>query len=406
VTSDPLIDTVSGHYQRWMYPEPIFDLPAWLETDWQWFDPSHSHRMFWPQREEVSELDILVAGCGTNQGAVLAYTNPSARVVAIDVSEPGLNHHEQLKRKYGLENLELVLLPIEDVKSLSRDFDLIVSTGVLHHMAEPVAGMTVLANCLRADGVAAIMLYARNGRSGLEMLQGAFREVGLSDDQASVEMVKEALSLLPHDHPIQSYLENAPDLQFDAGLVDTFLHVRERSYTVDECRALVASSGLAFNDWFLKRPYYPPVSAGSAFESSVAALPVERQWAVMEAINASNPCHFFTACRKERAESTYRIDFRTTGFLDYVPSLRYRCEISGAQLCCPGWSQTLDHSELALLQAMDGRRTIGEIVAEASTGEWLAQMDVAVQREFAHDLFRSLWQRDVLAIGLGAGQGG
>ena len=171
MTFDPLTDTVSGHYQRWMYPEPIFDLPAWLETDWQWFDPSHSHRMFWPQREEVSELDILVAGCGTNQGAVLAYTNPSARVMAVDVSEPGLGHHEHLKRKYALENLELALFPIEELKSLSRDFDLVVSTGVLHHMADPVTGMTALANCLRSDGVAAIMLYARNGRSGLEMLQ-------------------------------------------------------------------------------------------------------------------------------------------------------------------------------------------------------------------------------------------
>ena len=42
--------------------------------------------MFWPERDQVNGLDILVAGCGTNQAAVLAYPNPGARILAIDVS--------------------------------------------------------------------------------------------------------------------------------------------------------------------------------------------------------------------------------------------------------------------------------------------------------------------------------
>jgi hypothetical protein len=42
-------------------------VPAWVETNWQWPDPSHSHRLFWPSRETADDLDILVAGCGTNQ---------------------------------------------------------------------------------------------------------------------------------------------------------------------------------------------------------------------------------------------------------------------------------------------------------------------------------------------------
>ena len=77
MTSDPLADVVSGQYEKWAYPEPIRDIPAWLEGNWQWADPSHSHLLFWPDRTEVGELDILVAGCGANQAAVLAYTNPT-----------------------------------------------------------------------------------------------------------------------------------------------------------------------------------------------------------------------------------------------------------------------------------------------------------------------------------------
>lgn len=66
-------------------------------------------------------MDILVACCGTNQAAVFACTNPQANIVAIDVSQPSLDHHQYLKHSYGMQNLELHLLPVEEVQSLKRD---------------------------------------------------------------------------------------------------------------------------------------------------------------------------------------------------------------------------------------------------------------------------------------------
>ena len=307
MTTNPLADVVSSQYERWMYPQPILDLRGWLATNWQWFDPSHAHRIFWPDRDPKPDIDILVAGCGTNQAAVLAFTNPEARVVAIDVSQPSLDHHAYLKNRYAMNNLELHRLPVEEVHALDRDFDLIVSTGVLHHMAEPKTGMKALAACLRPDGVAAIMLYAKYGRLGVEMLQGVFRELGLRQNDPSVLMVKDALATLSPDHPIRSYVSVAPDLQFDAGLVDTFLHGREHCYTVDNCLELVTSSGLVFQDLFLKSAYYPPSSSTSAFHAAVAALPEQQQWSIMERVNIRNACHYFTACRAAptgRAEPT------------------------------------------------------------------------------------------------------
>ena len=35
MTADPRTDVVSSQYERWVYPEPIIDLPAWLEESWQ-----------------------------------------------------------------------------------------------------------------------------------------------------------------------------------------------------------------------------------------------------------------------------------------------------------------------------------------------------------------------------------
>jgi len=401
MTADPLSDLVSRQYERWVYPEPIEDLPGWLAGSWQWFDPSHSQRVLWPDRPEPRDLDILVAGCGANQAAVLAYTNPGSRIVGVDVSQPSLDHHRSLKERYRLDNLDLHLLPIEDVASLGRDFDLVVSTGVLHHLADPAVGMAALAGRLRPDGVAAIMLYARYGRIGVEMLQGVFRDLGLEQDEASLELVRAVVDDLPDDHPLQPYLAIAPDLAFDAGLVDTFLHGRDRSYTTGDCVELVTGAGLVFDDWFLQAPYAPPDPA-TPFGAAVAALPREAQWSVMERIHPRNGCHFFTACRPERPPQTYRVDLDGPGLVDCVPFLRHRCTLEGGRVARHDWGAPIDATQHALLRLVDGRRTIGEILAAGAAGTELDGRDEAARLDYARSLYRSLRQVDIVGLGIRA----
>ena len=398
--TNPLSDVVSSQYERWMYPQPILDLPNWLAGNWEWFDPSHAHRIFWPSLDYKPDLNILIAGCGTNQAAVFAYTNPEAKVVAIDVSQSSLDHHRYLKNKYKMKNLELHLLPIEDVSKLNCDFDLIVSTGVLHHLEEPLRGLKALAECLRQDGVIAIMLYAKYGRIGVEMMQSIFRDIGLYQNDASVLMIRDLLAVLPQNHPVRSYMEIAPDLQFDVGLVDTFLHNREQSYSIEECFNLVKSAGLVFQDLFMKSPYYPPHSSTSKFYSSMTELPEVRQWSIMERINSTNACHFFTACRQDRQQKNYKIDFTSVAMADYVPSFRYRCTLNDCILTRYDWSICLDLVEMTIVQQVDGRRTIKEIMDRASkSGVFVKSNQVDFEKN-GQLLFHRLWQLDFLSMGL------
>ena len=397
---NPLSDIVSSQYQKWMYPEPIFDLELWLKTNWQWFDPSHAHRMFWPDRNKQADLDILVAGCGTNQAAVFAFNNPQAKVVAIDVSQPSLNHHQFLKDKYEMKNLELHLLPIEQASALNIEFDLIVSTGVLHHLVDPQKGLDALAQCLRRDGVIALMLYAKYGRIGVEMLQSVARDLGLDQNEQSLKIVTEMLSALSPNHPIKSYLDIAPDLGFDAGLVDTFLHGRDRSYSIQDCQHLVQSAGLSFQDLFLKSPYYPPAQHDNTFFNSVAALSEDQQWSVMERINANNACHFFTACRQDRPIESYRINFDSQTVEHFVPELRYRCTFNNDTLNRYNWSTTLSPLECLLLQQVDGRRSIVDIISLVSNVGNLAHEDPLALASFAKAFFKRLWQLDFLSMHL------
>jgi hypothetical protein len=55
----------------------------------------------WPAREYKADLDILIASCDTNQAAVFAFMNPDAKVVAVDISQPSLDHQQYLKDATG-----------------------------------------------------------------------------------------------------------------------------------------------------------------------------------------------------------------------------------------------------------------------------------------------------------------
>lgn len=356
--------------------------------------------MFWPDRDYRADLDILIAGCGTNQAAVFAYVNPGAKVVGIDVSQASLDHQRFLKEKYALANLELHQLPIEAVASLGGQYDLIVSTGVLHHLADPAIGMRALGQCLRPDGVAAIMLYAHYGRIGVELMQAIFREIGLQQTASDLFTVKEAVALLPDAHPLRGYLSYAPDLQFDAGLVDTFLHSRDRSFTVDQCLDLVAAADLAFQGWFLTSPYEPPSPPGGGFYAAVSALPNRQRWRVMERINTENACHFFTACRADRPLARYAIDLASAQGLDAVPHFRYRCGVEGNEVYRPDWRRALSDQQRTLLGLVDGRSSIRQIIAQINAGDRRSGSAVEERINEVLIFFQSLVNRDFIALGI------
>lgn len=396
-------DVVIHQYERWRYPRPIHDLEDWVTGNWEWYDPTHAHRVLWPDRDYKPDLDILIAGCGTNQAAIFAFTNPAARVVAIDISQPSLDHQQYLKDKHGLWNLELHRLPIEELPTLGLDFDLIVTTGVLHHLADPAAGMRALGACLRPDGCMGVMLYATYGRIGVEMLESAFRELALGQDEACVQKVKDTMSLIPSDHPVRSYLKIARDLEgSDAAMVDTFLHGRQRSYTVEECIDITTSAGLEFQGWFFKAPYYAHElsSPPNTLYPAVNALPETKQWSVMERIQPSNACHFFMACRPERPKDSYAIDFSTAASLDYVPLFRLRCGLSDNEIFRSDWRFRLNAAQLPFVQHVDGRRTIREIAERVARQGEPRRANAADLEKFGRNLFQALWRLDFFAMAL------
>src|SRR5579863_2818703 len=150
-TRDAIASRVRDFYERHPYPPAEDDVEAYRRS---WDDTRRRAEsfLFWPAQPYRDDRSILVAGCGTVQAAHYAVRWPNARVVGIDVSKRSIDFEHGLKRKHGLQNLELRQLPVERSGELGETFDHVVCTGVLHHLADPDAGLRTLRDVLAPRG--------------------------------------------------------------------------------------------------------------------------------------------------------------------------------------------------------------------------------------------------------------
>jgi 2-polyprenyl-3-methyl-5-hydroxy-6-metoxy-1,4-benzoquinol methylase len=206
---------------------------------------------------------VLDAGCGTGTTITLiARMQPKAAALGVDLSAASLAIAEAHRRKLGLANLGFREGNILDM-DLGKKFDVVLSLGVLHHLADMPAGLDNLVRHLKDDGVLLLWLYGKYGRQRLNLNQRFFRILlqGAADMKEKVRLAKEALTSLPRE--LVECRFNVPDsgtendfaaaldyvLQNDAWLVDQFLHVNEQTLAMDDVLALLEGTGLTLDEW-------------------------------------------------------------------------------------------------------------------------------------------------------------
>ena len=223
-------EEVRAFYEHYPYPPPVDSLEKYRRFGQDRQKRRVDYHLFWPARSYKEDLSILIAGCGTSQAAKHAMRWPAAQVTGIDFSATSVRCTEELKRKYDLDNLQVHQLPIERVSDLKTSFDQIICTGVLHHLADPDAGLRALRGVLKPDGGAMhLMVYAPYGRTGIYMLQEFCRRIGIHANDEEIRDLIAALTALPPGHPLENLLRETPDFRQEAALADALLNPQDRS---------------------------------------------------------------------------------------------------------------------------------------------------------------------------------
>lgn len=401
---------VQHFYERYPYPGPVDSLDKYRQL---WADPQRrraDHHLFQPGQPYREDAAILVAGCGTSQAAKHAVRWPAARVTGIDFSATSVRCTEELKRKHKLDNLDLRQLPIERAAELGKQFDQIVCTGVLHHLADPIAGLQALRSVLKPGGVLHLMVYAPYGRTGIYMLQDFCRRVGVPATEEGIADLMVALKALPPGHPLEHLLRQAPDFKHPPAVADALLNPQDRAYSVPQLFDFLAQGGLRFGRWLQQAPYSPHcgVMATLAQGSRIAALASADQFAAVELFRGTMATHSVVAYRDDHPGGTPQPDFSGDAWRHYVP-VRLPDTVCLQERLPPGAAAVLinrthpyrdlvlaiDATQKRLLDAVDGRSSIAAILgAQGASSSSPDLPDVACR------LFERLWWWDQVVFDL------
>jgi len=395
-----LDDPVREFYTHHPYPPPVENLDHARD---EWRDENRQraeYHLLWPQRSYRADLDILIAGCGTWQAAKYAICRPDARVVGIDVSPTSREHTEQLKRKYNLTNLEILPSTIERIAELERNFDLIVCTGVLHHLADPDAGLRALRSVLKSEGLIYLMLYAPYGRTGVYMLQDYCRRLAIGTSDREINDLIAVLKALPQQHPLAALLRRSRDAGNADALADALLNPRDRSYSVPQLFNLIEAHGLAFERWYRQAPYLPECGAIAATPHTpqLRALPKCEQYAAMELWRGSFASHSVIVSLREARDASTRVGFDDSYWPHYVPvrlpgtlcvQERLPAGAAGVLLSryhtSPDLVLVIDAQDKRMLDEIDGRVSIAEIVERTGGHEQLSPARAFFEKLFWYD---------------------
>ena len=99
---------LKNHYNDFIYPKPTEDIEEdYLKKNRRSVsDPTIFYHRIFPEKINSNEkLNILIAGCGSHEAAILAKFNPQHNIIGVDLSENSIIHEKKLVEKHKIKNL-------------------------------------------------------------------------------------------------------------------------------------------------------------------------------------------------------------------------------------------------------------------------------------------------------------
>ena len=245
-------DTVSQSVREQYEENPY---PRWIKTDLE--DKSKTIgavlqgaplRLDLGNYQSPESPEILVAGCGTGQHALVTASRFSnARVLAVDLSLSSLSYAMRKTKELDFTNIEYAQGDIMELESLGRQFDLIESVGVLHHLDDPLAGWQVLADLLRPGGLMKIGLYSETARQDIINGRALIAEKEYATSAEDIRRCRQdIITKAEGGNPEMAKLCNRRDFFSLSECRDLLFHVQEHHFTLPQIQAALQALKLGF----------------------------------------------------------------------------------------------------------------------------------------------------------------
>ncbi len=211
--ADARTETVREFYAQAPFPGyPPRDSYPWLRSRAERSELARLLDQAIPGDARIAEV-----GCGTGQMSLFLAT-ADRLVIGADLTRASLELAEDARRRYGVDRALFVETDLRSPGLRAGAFDVVYSSGVLHHTPDPRASFAAVARLLRPGGMVVVGLYNAYARLPHRLRRGVARLTGFR--------------WIPWDPVLRE--RRAEPARREAWLRDQYRHVEEHRHTLGE----------------------------------------------------------------------------------------------------------------------------------------------------------------------------
>ena len=190
-------------------------------------------------------VEVLIAGCGTGQHAITTASKyKNVEIFALDLSFNSLAYAKRKAEELNCNNIKFIQGDLLDLRKLDKKFDIIESVGVLHHMADPLAGWVSLTNCLKKDALMLIGLYSEKARENIANIRERINSLKIKTTKKNIINFRK--SIFENNNTTWDSVKYSPDFYSTSGVRDLLFHIQEHRFTIKKIRSHMNKLGLVF----------------------------------------------------------------------------------------------------------------------------------------------------------------
>ena len=177
--------------------------------------------------DEDRNPEILVAGCGTGQHSIgTSQSIKGAKILAVDLSMASLSYAKRKTAELDIESIEYAQADLLKLNSLGRTFDVIESSGVLHHLENPFDGWEVLLSLLRPNGLMKLGFYSQLARRDIVRVRNLISSAGIGSSSKDIRDYRKHLLGLKNSKDY-GFATSSSDFYSISACRDLLFHVQE-----------------------------------------------------------------------------------------------------------------------------------------------------------------------------------
>ena len=222
-------DTRTEVVRRFYQQAPFPDYPPRASIGWLRARAERSEFARLIDRAISSDARILDFGCGTGQMSL--YLARGCRlIVGADLTRASLERGGEAARRFQVDQVDFVETDLHFPGLRDGAFDVVYSSGVLHHTPNPRAAFARLVRLVRPGGMIVLGLYNAFARTPFRLRRLVARLSGYR--------------CIPFD-PVLNDRENE-SARREAWLRDQYQHPEEHCHTLAEVQAWFAENGVEY----------------------------------------------------------------------------------------------------------------------------------------------------------------